>query len=90
MMRVVKDNIQIFVSFCKGNTFFVIAQVYVVFYTKYCQYETHKIEGSMSGDNGEKLVWRMLKDGKSGEKSKVICISRKNELPLHRIIGSIF
>ena len=41
MMRVVKDNIQIFVSFCKGSTFFVIAQVYVIFYTKYCRYETH-------------------------------------------------
>ena len=46
MMRIDSESMrkQIFVSFCKGSTFFVIAQVYVVFYTKYCRYETHKME----------------------------------------------
>ena len=43
MMRVVKDNIHIFVSFCKGSTFFVIAQAFIAIYIKYCRYETHKL-----------------------------------------------
>ena len=46
MMRIDSENMrkQILVSVCKGNTFFDIVQVYVVFYTKYCRYETHKME----------------------------------------------
>ena len=44
---------------------------------------------SRKAGKSEKIE-ELVKDGKSGEKSKVICISRKNELPLHRIIGSIF
>ena len=50
MMRIDSESMrkQILVSLCKGSTFFVIVQVYVVFYTKYCRYETHKMEGSMS------------------------------------------
>jgi hypothetical protein len=43
MMRIDSESMrkQILVSLCKGSTFFVIVQVYVVFYTKYCRYETH-------------------------------------------------
>ena len=46
MMRVNKEIMrkQIFVSFCKGSTFFVIAQAFIAIYIKYCRYETHKME----------------------------------------------